>query len=150
MTNKELVLSTMKNYGKIIAQTLQANAPDMNGTELYAESGFIPDFDPTRQYLNYVPGYVCKSPSGRLVKLLQSYDSTVFTDEPETLPAQWGFYWSTNPNDALPFVSIATSPYMRGDCCEFESKIYKSIMDNNTWSPEDYPAGWEEVSKNEG
>lgn len=143
MTNKEFVLSVMKKYGKIVAETIQANTSEMSGTELYEEKAFIPDFNPEKQYLNYKAGYVCKSPSGRMVKLIQPYDSTIYTQDPEELPTLWGFYWSINPDDALPFVSMATSPYMIGDCCEHDGKIYKSIMDNNVWSPSEYPVGWE-------
>ncbi len=144
MTSKEYVLSTMKRYGKAMAEALQKKSPDMTGTEFYEEDGFIPEFDATKQYLNYSAGYICKSSAGRVVKLLQPYDSTVYTQEPEELPAQWGFYWSTDPAKALPFVAISTSPYMQGDCCEFEGKVYSSVMDNNTWSPSDYPDGWKE------
>lgn len=145
MTSKELVLNVMKRYGKAVAEEIQEKAPQMTGTELYKETGFIPDFNPEKQYLNYPVGYVCKSPSGRLVKLLQPYDSTVFTQEPEELVAQWGFYWSTEPSKALPFISMATSPYAKNDCCTYEDVVYRSLMDNNTWSPPDYAQGWEVV-----
>lgn len=145
MNSKEYVLTTMKKYGRIMAQDLQSRAPEMNGTELYAEIGFIPNFDATRQYKDYPIGYVCKSPSGRLVKLIQQYDSTVYTQEPEELVAQWGFYWSKNPKDALPFISLSTSAYMKGDCCTYEGVTYRSLIDSNTWSPVDYAQGWEVV-----
>lgn len=39
----------------------------------------------------------------------------------------------------------STNPYMTGDKVKFEGKIYESIINNNTWSPEDYPAGWKEI-----
>lgn len=146
MTSKNLVLSTLKAYGKIIAKDLQNKAVDMTGTELYQSSDFIPDFNPERQYLNYEPGYICRSGAGRIVKLLQPYDSTVYTAQPEELPAQWGFYWSNDPKEALPFVSLATSPYMKGDCCTYDGNTYRSTIDNNTWKPSEYPSGWESLS----
>lgn len=106
MTDKELVLSTLRKAGKLAAQSLQERAPEMTGTEVVAEGAFLPDFDPKRQYLNYKMGYVCKSPQGNAVKLLQPYDSTVYTQEPEELVAQWGFYWSYRPegSQALPLL----------------------------------------------
>jgi hypothetical protein len=76
---------------------------------------------------------------------LQPYDSDIFKAEPEELSAQWGFAWSDDPAKAKPFVSIATSPYMTGNCCSENELIYRSKMDNNTWSPSDYPDGWEIV-----
>lgn len=32
--------------------------------------------------------------------------------------------------------------YMTGDKVTFEGKRYTSVIDNNTWSPTDYPQGW--------
>lgn len=145
MTSKNLVLRTLKSYGKIVAEELQKRAPNMTGNELYQTDDFLPSFNPEKQYLNYPIGYVCKSPSGRIVKLLQPYDSTVFTQEPEELPAQWGFYWSKEPSKALPFISLSTSPYMIDDCCIEDGVVYRSIIDNNVWKPSENPSGWELV-----
>lgn len=39
----------------------------------------------------------------------------------------------------------STNPYMTGDKVKYKGKIYQSIIDNNIWSPEDYPQGWQEV-----
>ena len=88
-------------------------------------------------------GFVCKSTEGRVVKLLQNYDSTIYTGEPEELPAQWGFVWSDNPEHAKPFVSLSTSPYMKGNCCSEDGKVYRSKIDNNVWTPSAYSDGWE-------
>lgn len=148
MTDKEFVLQTMKEAGLARAQTLQAQATDMTGTELYAAEDFIPDFQAAcklKNMLERTAGFVCRSSAGRVVKLLQPYDSTTYTQEPEELPAQWGFQWSTDPEKALPFVAMSTSPYMTGDCCTEGGKTYRSTIDNNVWAPSGYPQGWEEV-----
>ena len=89
---------------------------------------------------------MCLSPSGRVVRLVQPYDSTIYTADPEELPALWGFVWSTDPAKALPFVAISTSPYGFGDCCTDGGKTWRSTQDNNVWSPAAYPAAWEEVT----
>lgn len=145
MTSREYVLEMMYRVGLAAAQSLQSRAAELTGSEVYAEQSAVPDFDPEKQYLNYKAGFVCRSPSGRLVKLLQPYDSTVYTQTPEELPAQWGFYWSQNPEDALPFVAMSTSPYITGDCCTENGVVYRSTIDNNVWPPSEYPQGWEEV-----
>ena len=145
MTSREYVLEMMYRVGLAAAQSLQTRAAELTGAEVYAEQSAVPDFDPEKQYLNYKAGFVCRSPSGRLVKLLQPYDSTVYTQTPEELPAQWGFYWSQNPENALPFVALSTSPYMTGDCCTENGVVYRSAIDNNVWPPSEYPQGWEEV-----
>lgn len=145
MTNKEIVLQTMRKQGRASALALQERSSTMSGTELYAEDFYIPDFTAAKQVMNMLErpiGFVCKSSAGRVVKLLQPYDSDIFTAEPEELVAQWGFKWSTDPAKAKPFVAIATSPYMKDDCCTENGVVYRSTIDNNVFSPEAYPAGW--------
>ena len=85
--NKAFVLDTMRKFGESAARDLQSRAPEMTGTEIYAEAGFLPAFNAAKQYLNYAAGYVCRSAAGRAVKLLQPYDSTIYTQQPEELPA---------------------------------------------------------------
>lgn len=148
MTNQEYVLDTMRRAGKSAAESLQTRASELTGTEIYAEEAFLPDFTAAcaaKNMLEREAGFVCRSTAGRAVKLLQPYDSTIYTAEPEDLPAQWGFYWSKDPDKALPFVSISTSPYMTGDCCTDEGVTYRSTIDNNVWKPSEYPQGWEAV-----
>lgn len=129
--------------------TLQDKSPSMTGTELYAVEDKIPSFAAAvanANMLTRAPGFVCRSTAGRVVKLLQVYDSTIYTQEPEELPAQWGFKWSTDPEKALPFIALSTSPYMTGDCCTEGGKTYRSKIDNNVWAPSAYAQGWEEVT----
>lgn len=120
----------------------------MTGTELYAEAERVPDFAAAcanQNMLTRKVGFVCRSSAGRMVKLVQPYDSTIFTAEPEELGAQWGFQWSTNPADALEFVALSTSPYNEGEVCTEGGTVYRSTMAGNTWAPSEYPQGWEVV-----
>lgn len=142
MTNEEFVLSIMAKLGKIAAQSLQDRISTMSSTEIVNESDLLPEFNPEKQYLNFQAGYVCRSPIGNAVKLLQPYDSTIYTQPPEELPAQWGFYWSSDPTKAKSFLKLATSPYNVNDCCEFEGYVYRSTIPNNVWSPDENPSGW--------
>lgn len=148
MTNKELVLDALRKIGKASATDLQARSEAMTGTELYAEEDYIPDFQAAKVQKNMLErpvGFVCRSSAGRVVRLLQPYDSTIYPQEPEELTAQWGFVWSTDPDKALPFIELATSPYMTGDCCTEGGHVYRSTMDNNVWSPSAYAQGWEDL-----
>lgn len=146
MTSKERVLERERQRGRVAAMEVQEKSPAMTGTELYAVDDRIPRFVEACKKQNMLErpvGFVCKSSAGRVVKLLQPYDSTVYTQEPEELPAQWGFVWSTDPAKALPFVAMSTSPYMTGDCCTEGGVVYRSTIDNNVWPPSAYPQGWE-------
>ena len=39
----------------------------------------------------------------------------------------------------------STNPYMTGDKVRYNGVVYESLIDNNIWSPEAYPAGWRVV-----
>ena len=36
----------------------------------------------------------------------------------------------------------ATNAYMKGDKVSYNGKVYESLIDNNVWAPDAYPAGW--------
>ena len=138
MTSKERVLNRERERGRLDAQDLQNRSADMTGTELYAEDSKIPSFRAAVAKMNMKDrkvGFVCKSTAGRVVKLLQNYDSTIYTQEPEELTAQWGFKWSTDPKKARPFIALSTSTYMTNDCCTYDGCVWQSGQDNNVWAP---------------
>ena len=41
----------------------------------------------------------------------------------------------------------STNAYMAGDKVMYEGAVYESTVDNNVWSPADYPAGWQIVEE---
>lgn len=152
MTSKEKVLQRERDRGKLAALEVQERSFAMTGTELYAVSDRVPRFREAVKHMNMqnrhaglADGFVCKSTAGRVVRLIQNYDSDVFTGEPEELPAQFGFVWSNDPAHALPYVAISTSPYMKGNCCTENGKVYRSIADNNVHAPSAWSQGWEEA-----
>lgn len=152
MTDKEFVFDTMRKYGKIAAQQVQSNSANMTGTELNAEVDYIPSFKSAvakdnmlNRKAGQVDGFVCKSSAGRVVKLIQNYDSETYTQEPEELPAQWRFVWSTNPKHALPFIELATSPYATNDCCTYSGHVWRSGQDGNVWAPGSVGVKWDDL-----
>lgn len=152
-TSKERVLTRERTRGReagwLDAVELQESADAMTGTELYAADDRIPAFQAAcakQNMLERSVGFVCKSTAGRVVRLLQPYDSNTYTEEPEQLPAQWGFKWSTDPAKALPFIALSTSPYNTGECCTHDGKVWRSGQDGNVWVPGTTGVNWEEVS----
>ena len=90
--SNELYTSAMYAKGLADAADLQSRAPEMDGTALYAEEDKIPDFQAARQAKNMLQraaGFICRSTVGRVMKLIQPYDSDIYTQEPEELAAQW-------------------------------------------------------------
>lgn len=155
MTSKERVLARERERGRLDAADLQTRAPGMDGTALYAEEDKIPGFKAACAKMNMLDrkagqtdGFVCRSSAGRVVRLIQNYDSTVYTAEPEELSAQWRFVWSTDPAKALPFVALSTSPYAVGDCCLNKAGVPKrSNIPNNVFDPDANPQYWDDVAE---
>lgn len=148
MISREQRKAAMYAEGRRQALDLQARSTGMDGTELYAEDDLLPDFQAAKgngNMLTRPAGFVCRSAAGRVVRLVQPYDSDIYPAEPEELPAQWGFAWSADPAKALPFIALATSPYALGACCTEDGVVYRSTVDGNVFAPSAYPAGWEAV-----
>lgn len=40
----------------------------------------------------------------------------------------------------------STNPYMKGDKVSYEGAVYESLIDNNVWSPSEYPSGWQIIN----
>ncbi|MBQ2682208.1 MAG: hypothetical protein IJF97_09760 [Eggerthellaceae bacterium] len=72
--------------------------------------------------------------------------------EPDTNPALWRPY--SEGGDGIPVWSQpdSTNPYMRGDRVHYpdaDGPVYESTIDNNVFSPEAYPQGWQLVEGGE-
>lgn len=51
----------------------------------------------------------------------------------------------TNTPEEFKQPTGAHNAYMSGDIVNYNGKTYKSLIDNNVWSPDTYPNGWEVV-----
>lgn len=40
----------------------------------------------------------------------------------------------------------AENAYQKGDKVRYNGKVYESLIDNNVWSPDAYPAGWKDIT----
>ena len=151
MTSKERVLQRERDRGRMAAQAVQEASPTMTGTELNAADDRIPRFAEAVKHKNMLErkagqeeGFVCRSSAGRVVRLIQNYDSDIFTGEPEELPAQFRFVWSHDPAKAQPFIASSTSYYNTGDCClNRAGRAVRSNIDVNTFDPDVNPEFWE-------
>lgn len=146
--SNELYTSAMYAKGLADAADLQERSATMDGTALYAEEDKIPDFQSARQAKNMLQreaGFICRSTVGRIMKLIQPYDSDIYTQEPEELAAQWAPYWSKDPLKALPFIVLSTAPYMTGDCCTDVGRVWQAKQDNVVWAPSTNPEFWTDL-----
>lgn len=84
--------------------------------------------------------------NGILYKALQSHESQdAWT--PEAAPSLWTKVLIVDSSDTPEWEQpVSTNGYMIGDRVLFEGSAHESVIDNNVWSPADYPAGWQLVS----
>jgi hypothetical protein len=149
MTDREYVLNTLRKFGKSEALKVQSKSPSMNGTELIAEEDYIPEFNPTKDYSSWQAGFPVQD-EGQVWTLLQPYNAANHEGRPSTLRALWGLAHTKDALKAKPYVApYGTSGlYMIDECCMWtDGKVYKSIIDNNAYDPEAYPAGWELIEE---
>lgn len=67
---------------------------------------------------------------------------------PDKTPALWTEVAEPGTIPVWRQPSGAQDAYMKGDRVwypEENTTVYESLIDNNTWSPEAYPAGWKEI-----
>lgn len=83
---------------------------------------------------------------GVLYKCLQAHTSQAGW-EPANAPSLWARCIQETPGGDVPAWEQpdSTNPFMTGDRVHFptiDDPIYESTIDNNVWSPADYPQGW--------
>lgn len=83
---------------------------------------------------------------GTLYKCLQNHTSQE-SWTPENAPSLWAKVLITGTETTPPEWQQpdSTNPYMTGDRVTYNGKVYESLIDNNVWRPDEYPAGWKEV-----
>lgn len=80
---------------------------------------------------------------GVLYKCLQAHTSQ---DDwtPDVAVSLWATVLIPDPNVIPDWVQPdSTNAYMTGDKVRYNGVVYRSLIDNNVWSPDAYPAGWE-------
>lgn len=70
--------------------------------------------------------------------------------EPGRSPAHWAPYHTTDPAKAKPFIQPigAHDTYMKGEVCLWtDGTVKRSKVNDNAYSPEDYPDNWEDAGE---
>lgn len=87
---------------------------------------------------------------GKLYKVIQGHNSQIdWTPLAATSLFASLLTNEEKPNQIPEWVQPnSTNAYSIGDKVIFNEKVYESLIDNNVWSPADYPAGWSEIIEN--
>ena len=81
---------------------------------------------------------------GQVYKCVQAHTSQDGW-EPSQTPALWAVKHTKNKHNPKPYVQPtgAHDTYMLDEVVLFDGAVYISKIDNNAYSPTDYPAGWQ-------
>lgn len=131
----------MYKEGRRQALDLQERAPGMTGTEIIAEEGKAPAWDPAKDYSKWAPGWPAAD-EGQVWLLLQPHNAVHYPGRPSTLRALWGLAHTTDPAKAKPWVApYGTSGlYKIGECCTYpaadgSTHTFRNLYDNNEFPP---------------
>lgn len=64
---------------------------------------------------------------------------------PDKAPALWEDISYREGYRIIPEVITAGTAFAKGECGWWNDTLYKSLIDANVYTPEQYPAGWEAV-----
>lgn len=148
MTNKDFILSMIREQGKANAIDLRNRAADMTGTAIIAEEAKIPNYDNTKDYSSWAVGSPCIF-DGQVYGLLQPYNAAHYPDTtPANTPALWRVLHTTDPAKAKSYKKPTSTSdmYLKGECMIYtDGLVYRSLRDT-VYSPEEYAADWEVVT----
>lgn len=127
-----------------VKKLLRMSADSLTEAELYQFPSVYPAWKPgVAVQVNEKYQY-----GGKLYKVVQGH-TTQLDWTPDIVPALFTVY---NPPEIIPVFVQPTGAhdvYMKGDKVRFpdvSSPVWESLIDNNSWSPVAYPAGWELIS----
>ena len=148
MTNKEFILSMVKEQGRANALDLRTRAKDMTGTAIIEEESKIPNYDNSKDYTGWAVGSPCIY-EGQVYGLLQPYNAANYPDTtPANTPALWRVIHTTDPAKAKPYIKPTSTSdmYLKGECMLYtDGVVYRSLRDT-VYSPEEYAEDWEAVN----
>ena len=144
-----LAQEAMRTKGVQDAQALAARAVagEADGTVLIDQEEKIPTWR-QRDFSDVSVGTPYKW-QGQVYKLWQQHNATGQGDwSPDKVVSLWDICHTTDPARAKPYAAPqgARGLYQKGECCIWESQVWRSTADNNAYSPADYPGSWEAVS----
>ena len=149
--SKTLILNVMREQGRADARDLRSRAKDMEPTAIIAEEDKVPMFVSGADYSSWPVG----SPIGQIVdEELQIFSMITPVNTahypgitPNTERSLYSLCHTKDPKKAKAWVApLGTSGlYSEDECCTDAGHVWQSKVDNNAYSPSDYPNNWEDL-----
>lgn len=150
MDDKGIILEVMRQQGATDAVALSARAAsgEADGTELIEKQHSIPTW--REKDYSKVPVGTPYQWQGQVYKLWQQHNATGQSDwSPDKAVSLWDAAHTTDPEKAKPYVGPQGSRglYQKGECMIWtDEKVYRSLIDNNAYTPDVRPQDWEVVA----
>lgn len=148
-TNEELALteagiSTIEEAEQL-RQELNEIISEMTDEEAVERPILFPNWKTGKEYtVNERVRY-----GGRIFKVLQNHTSQ---DDwtPSRAPSLFAEILTSEDGEPQEWQQpSSTNPYLTGDKVIYNGLVYESLIDNNVWSPANYPQGWKLISETE-
>lgn len=148
MTNKNFILTTLRNAGRTDAEDIRekAVAGNITDTEIIDREMAIPAWSNDRDYTTAAIGTPVAH-DGQVYGLLQPHNAAHYPDTtPAMLASLWRVKHTTNPEKAKPYVKPTSTSdmYRAGECMIWEDTIMRAMRDT-IYSPAEYGADWEVI-----
>lgn len=153
MTSKDRVLERERQRGRAAALDLASRAGSMDGTAIIAEESSVPMFVWGKDYSNCPAG----APIGyeidgevQIFTMITPVNTANYPGiAPETERSLYSLCHTKDPARAKPFIApLGTSGmYSAGECCVDGGHVWKSLVDNNVYSPTEYAANWTDLGE---
>ena len=148
-TEEELALSetgiSTIEEAEQLRQELNEIIGEMTDEEAIERPIFFPNWKSGKEYtINERVRY-----GGRIFKVLQNHTSQEDWT-PSRAPSLFAEILTSETGEPQEWQQpSSTNPYLTGDKVIYNGQIYESLIDNNIWSPVDYPQGWKLISETE-
>lgn len=145
MTSKDFILNTFRAKGKADAQALQKQAKNLTGTEIIANEGCIPEWEPNKDYSSWVIGAPVKYDEQVWILLVPHTASAI---SPKEDRENWSLCHTTDAFAAKKWVAPVGSygHYMKDEVyVDDNGFIWKCLQDDTILSAADYADAWIEV-----
>lgn len=141
MNKKQMILEFRKAV-QLFLGTLDA---DTNAESILAVASVFPKYEVGKAYKTKEVFAYGENSVGdtQLYQVLQDHTSTAewTPDTATSLYKKIGVTEDGYPEWVQPLGS--SDAYNTGDIVSYNGSLYKSTIDNNVWSPDAYPTGWE-------
>lgn len=140
--------SNMEQASEQIRKALQIFAQTLTDEQAMEISTIYPAYEVGKEYKadEFITHGINDVGDPQLYRVVQAHTSQ--SDwTPDATPALYtpiGLSEEGYPTWSRP--TGAHDAYNTGDIVDYNGTLYKSLIDGNVWSPEEYPAGWEVTS----